>query len=39
MTRRNDQVTSPTRTILAAPDLTAELLALTDRQPPEGEGR
>ncbi|MET9591953.1 hypothetical protein ABZY45_13395 [Streptomyces sp. NPDC006516] len=39
MTRRDDQVTPPARTILAVPDLMAGLLALTDRQPPEGEGR
>ncbi|RPK23567.1 hypothetical protein EES37_38070 [Streptomyces sp. ADI91-18] len=34
-----DGITSILRTILSAPELAAELLALADRQPAEGEGR
>ncbi|WUT01730.1 hypothetical protein OHA46_33780 (plasmid) [Streptomyces sp. NBC_00708] len=34
-----DGITSILRTILSAPDLAVELLALADRQPTEGDGR
>ncbi|MGX1266942.1 hypothetical protein [Streptomyces phaeoluteigriseus] len=34
-----DGITSILRTVLAAPELAAELLALADRQPVEGESR
>ncbi|WP_432038669.1 hypothetical protein [Streptomyces cucumeris] len=34
-----DGITSILRTILAAPDLAVELLALADRQPAEDDGR